>query len=43
MIKNKIALFVCAVGVPPKEMVNRLHEAKIPVMKYVSHNFPYLL
>lgn len=37
MIKNKIALFVCAVGVPPKEMVDRLHEAKIPVMNMVGH------
>lgn len=35
MIKNKVALFVCAVGVPPKEVVDKLHAAKIPVMKCV--------
>jgi len=33
IIKSKAALFVCAVGVPPKEMVDKLHAAKIPVMK----------
>ena len=33
IIKNKAALFVCAVGVPPKEMVDQLHAADIPVMK----------
>ena len=35
IIKNKASLFVCAVGVPPKEAVDRLHAAGIPVMKYV--------
>jgi len=30
-------LFVCAVGVPPKEMVDKLHAAKIPVMNMVGH------
>ena len=33
IIRNKAALFVCAVGVPPKEMVDRLHSAGIAVMK----------
>ncbi|KAH8117237.1 2-nitropropane dioxygenase [Phellopilus nigrolimitatus] len=37
LIKNKVALFVCAVGVPPREMVDRLHAAKIPVMNMVGH------
>ncbi|KAL5490217.1 hypothetical protein ACEPAI_5050 [Sanghuangporus weigelae] len=37
LIRNKIAVFVCAVGVPPKEMVERLHAAKIPVMNMVGH------
>ena len=36
IIKSKAALFVCAVGVPPKEMVDKLHSAGIPVMKYVQ-------
>lgn len=36
IIKSKVSLFVCAVGVPPKEMVDKLHSAGIPVMKYVS-------
>ena len=35
IIKNKAALFVCAVGVPPREMVEKLHAAGIVVMKYV--------
>jgi NAD(P)H-dependent flavin oxidoreductase YrpB (nitropropane dioxygenase family) len=28
---------VCAVGVPPKEVVDKLHAAKIPVMNMVGH------
>ena len=32
MIEEKIALFVCAVGVPPKWVVDRLHQAGIFVM-----------
>jgi NAD(P)H-dependent flavin oxidoreductase YrpB (nitropropane dioxygenase family) len=35
IIEKKATLFVCAVGVPPKEMVDRLHAAGILVMKYV--------
>ncbi|EGN96098.1 hypothetical protein SERLA73DRAFT_185638 [Serpula lacrymans var. lacrymans S7.3] len=37
IIKNKAALFVSAVGVPPKEMVDKLHAAGIPVMNMVGH------
>lgn len=33
IIKNKASLFVCAVGVPPKDMVDKLHAAGILVMK----------
>ena len=33
IIKNKAALFVCAVGVPPKWMVDKLHAAGVAVMK----------
>eukprot|EP00440_Ansanella_granifera_P036697 gb/GFBE01039810.1/.p1 GENE.gb/GFBE01039810.1/~~gb/GFBE01039810.1/.p1 ORF type:complete len:359 (+),score=86.43 gb/GFBE01039810.1/:1-1077(+) len=37
IIKEKAAIFVCAVGVPPKWMIDKLHEAKIPVMNMVGH------
>ncbi|CCM02928.1 uncharacterized protein FIBRA_05042 [Fibroporia radiculosa] len=37
IIKNKAALFVCAVGVPPKDMVDKLHAAGILVMNMVGH------
>ena len=33
IVRNKAALFVCAVGIPPKEMVDKLHTAGIAVMK----------
>ena len=33
--RNGAALFVCAVGVPPKWAVDKLHAAGIPVMKCV--------
>lgn len=33
IINSKTALFVCAVGVPPKWAVEKLHAAGIPVMK----------
>lgn len=36
IIEEKAALFVCAVGVPPKEVVDRLHAAGIPVMNMVG-------
>ncbi|KAG8941558.1 hypothetical protein FRC00_012282, partial [Tulasnella sp. 408] len=37
IIEERAALFVCAVGVPPKEVVDRLHDAKIPIMNMVGH------
>lgn len=37
IIAEKAALFVSAVGVPPKEVVDRLHAAKIPSMNVVGH------
>jgi NAD(P)H-dependent flavin oxidoreductase YrpB (nitropropane dioxygenase family) len=37
IIEEKASLFVCAIGVPPKEVVDRLHAAKIPVMNMVGH------
>ena len=32
IIEEKTGLFVCAIGVPPKHVVDRLHAAGIPVM-----------
>merc|ERR1719271_535683 len=37
IIKEKAAIFVCAVGVPPKVMVDKLHAAGIPIMNMVGH------
>ncbi|TFY68240.1 hypothetical protein EVG20_g3635 [Dentipellis fragilis] len=37
VIKSKAALFVSAVGVPPKEAVDKLHAAGIPIMNMVGH------
>ncbi|ESK89329.1 2-nitropropane dioxygenase [Moniliophthora roreri MCA 2997] len=37
IIEEKSKLFVCAVGVPPKHVVERLHKAGIPVMNMVGH------
>lgn len=37
IIEEKTSLFVCAVGVPPVEVVERLHKAGIPVMNMVGH------
>ncbi|KAJ7582591.1 2-nitropropane dioxygenase [Mycena floridula] len=37
IIKSKAALFVCAVGVPPKWAVDRLHEHGIVVMNMIGH------
>ncbi|KAJ7260783.1 hypothetical protein C8J57DRAFT_1636936, partial [Mycena rebaudengoi] len=34
IIEERTSLFVCAVGVPPKSAVDRLHEARIPVHGY---------
>eukprot|EP00927_Polykrikos_kofoidii_P053093 TRINITY_DN4727_c0_g1_i1.p1 TRINITY_DN4727_c0_g1~~TRINITY_DN4727_c0_g1_i1.p1 ORF type:complete len:402 (+),score=89.37 TRINITY_DN4727_c0_g1_i1:70-1206(+) len=36
IIKEKAALFVCAVGVPPRDAVDRLHAAGIPVMNMIG-------
>jgi len=37
VIRNKAAVFVSAVGVPPKEAVDKLHAAGIPVMNMIGH------
>lgn len=37
IIQGGASLFVCAVGVPPKWAVDKLHAAKIPVMNMVGH------
>ncbi|KAF8969888.1 2-nitropropane dioxygenase [Flammula alnicola] len=37
VIKGGASLFVCAVGVPPKWAVDKLHAAGIPVMNMVGH------
>lgn len=34
IIASKAKLFVSAIGVPPKEVIERLHKAGIVVMKY---------
>ncbi|KAJ7696498.1 2-nitropropane dioxygenase [Mycena rosella] len=37
IIAEQAALFVCAIGVPPRAVVDRLHAAGIPVMNMVGH------
>lgn len=37
IIEKKAALFVCAIGVPPREMVDKLHAAGIVVMNMIGH------
>jgi hypothetical protein len=37
IIEEKATLFVCAIGVPPKEIVQKLHDAGIVVMNMVGH------
>ncbi|KAJ7043236.1 2-nitropropane dioxygenase [Mycena alexandri] len=37
IIEGKPALFVCAVGVPPKWAVDKLHDAGIAVMNMIGH------
>ncbi|KAI0831155.1 2-nitropropane dioxygenase [Trametes gibbosa] len=37
IIKSGAKLFVCAVGVPPKDMVDRLHSAGVVVMNMIGH------
>merc|ERR1712151_539030 len=36
IIEEKAALFICAMGVPPKWAVDKLHAAKIPVMNMIG-------
>eukprot|EP00930_Biecheleria_cincta_P028961 TRINITY_DN20158_c0_g1_i1.p1 TRINITY_DN20158_c0_g1~~TRINITY_DN20158_c0_g1_i1.p1 ORF type:complete len:394 (+),score=77.95 TRINITY_DN20158_c0_g1_i1:132-1184(+) len=36
IIEEKTALFICAVGVPPKWAVDKLHSANIPVMNMIG-------
>lgn len=36
IIEEKAALFICAVGIPPKWAVDKLHAAKIPVMNMIG-------
>jgi NAD(P)H-dependent flavin oxidoreductase YrpB (nitropropane dioxygenase family) len=36
IIEEKAALFICAVGVPPKWVVDKLHAAGIPVMNMIG-------
>ena len=37
IIEEKASLFVCAIGIPPKDVVDKLHKAGIPVMNMVGH------
>ncbi|KAF7365731.1 putative nitronate monooxygenase [Mycena venus] len=37
IIEEKASLFVCAVGIPPKDAVEKLHKAGIPIMNMVGH------
>lgn len=37
IIEEGAKLFVCAVGVPPKEVVDRFHAHNIPVMNMIGH------
>lgn len=37
IIEEKAALFVSAVGVPPRHVVDRLHKAGIPYMNMIGH------
>ncbi|EIW75080.1 2-nitropropane dioxygenase [Coniophora puteana RWD-64-598 SS2] len=37
IIEEGTRLFVCAVGVPPKHAVEKLHKAGIPIMNMVGH------
>ncbi|KAJ7232873.1 hypothetical protein C8J57DRAFT_1250225 [Mycena rebaudengoi] len=42
IIEERTSLFVCAVGVPPKSAVDRLHEARIPITStYVIGIVPF--
>lgn len=39
MIEEKAKLFVCAIGVPPREVVDKLHKAGILVMNVSRRAF----
>lgn len=43
IIEEKAKLFVCAIGVPPKWAVEKLHKAGIPVMNVRLTVFNYIL
>jgi len=36
IIKEKVSLFVCAIGVPPRWVVDKLHQAGIPIMNMIG-------
>jgi len=36
IIESGVKLFVCAVGVPPRHVVEKLHKANIPIMSIIS-------
>jgi NAD(P)H-dependent flavin oxidoreductase YrpB (nitropropane dioxygenase family) len=36
-IESGAKLFVCAIGVPPPNVVEKLHNAKIPIMNMIGH------
>ena len=40
IIEEKASLFVCAIGVPPNAVVDKLHKASIPIMNVCPfHSF----
>ena len=43
IIEEKAKLFVCAIGVPPRWAVDKLHKAGILVMNVSLPTNPYLL
>jgi len=40
MIQEGVSLFVCAVGVPPRWLVDKMHAAGIPVMNMIGEPHP---
>jgi NAD(P)H-dependent flavin oxidoreductase YrpB (nitropropane dioxygenase family) len=38
IVQSGTKLFVCAVGVPPRHVVDRLHKAGIPIMSTARFN-----
>jgi NAD(P)H-dependent flavin oxidoreductase YrpB (nitropropane dioxygenase family) len=43
IIQSGVRLFVSAVGVPPRNVVDRLHKANIPVMSMSSNLYSMLI